>query len=184
MSENEKKEIGKTEQNRPNREKTRKMLTIYALVFIGVVLLLVLVSWGVQMRENQRLEDILEEQQIVASGVAEKYDNLRKENDKLIANNKDLQNKVNSMDAILGSVKEDITGKTDAEAADLLLKSVRRAEGLQALSELQRTYRKSTKAVCRVLIAKMEQECYSEWFTKDELTEYNYIKKQVNYISK
>ena len=38
MSENEKKEIGKTEQNRPNREKTRKMLTIYALVFVGVVL--------------------------------------------------------------------------------------------------------------------------------------------------
>ena len=81
MSENEKKEVVKNESNRPNREKTRKMLMIYSLVFVGVVLLLVLVSWGVQMRENQRLEDILEEQQIAANGVAEKYDNLRKEND-------------------------------------------------------------------------------------------------------
>ena len=44
MSENEKKEVGKTEPNRPNREKTRKMLMIYALVFVGVVLLLVLVT--------------------------------------------------------------------------------------------------------------------------------------------
>ena len=184
MSENEKKEVVKNESNRPNREKTRKMLMIYSLVFVGVVLLLVLVSWGVQMRENQRLEDILEEQQIAANGVAEKYDNLRKENDKLIANNKDLQQKVNSMTAILGPVQEDITGKTDAEAADLLLKSLRRAEAMEALSELQRTYRKSTKAVCRVLISKMEQECYAEWFTKDELTEYEYIKKQVNYVSK
>ena len=37
---------------------------------------------GVPFEALGALEDILEEQQIVASGVAEKYDNLRKENDK------------------------------------------------------------------------------------------------------
>lgn len=166
------------------REKTKKMLTVYALVFVAVVLLLVLVSWGVQLRENQRLEDVLEEQTIQTNGVVEKYDNLRKENDKLLEKNKQMQAQLNSANTILGPVKDEFANLTDAEAADKLLKSVRRAEALAALSKLQTTYRKSTKAVCRVLIADMEKECYAEWFTSDEISEYNFIKQKVNYVSK
>lgn len=178
------KNVNEGRSGRPNREKTKRMLTIYGLVFVGVVVLLLIISWGAQLSENQRLEDVLEEQTIAASGVAEKYDNLRKENDKLLADNKYLKQQTDRMSTILAGVQTDISNKSDEEAAELIRSAVRRSLALDALSELQRTYRRSTSAVCRVLIADMEQECYSEWFDKEELEEYEYIKQKVRYVSK
>ena len=164
------------------RKKTRKMLTVYVVIFVGAVLLLLVGSYFAQVRENRQLEQEMGEQTEIAKGVAEKYENLRKENEKLIADNQALRSENEMLHAFVDPVEPYLNGLPEGtDGGEALALAINREAALKALSELQRTYRSGTRSACRELIGKMEEAGLPAYLDEAEKTEYDYICKKAGY---
>ena len=164
-----------------NRKKTQKTLLIYALAFIGVVLLLVLISLFAQMRENSDLQEELQGQKTEFHGVAEKYKAMQEEHDKLIDEKEALEQELAELHEWVDPLDEWLAKSENAGKKNRLIQELIRAEALSALSELQRTWRTGTRAECRELIAEMEAAGYATYFDEQEQAEYLYIQKKSGY---
>lgn len=165
-----------------SREKTRRMLIAYALIFALVVLALLLFSYFAQARENAELTNELQTETEKSMGVAQKYNSLLEEVALLRGERDELRAKADAYEKNYGALAPYAAELPEGEnPGETLLAAAKRAETLERLSGLQRTYRAGTRAQCRERIAAMEEAGDAERMTEEEKTEYEYIKKKVNY---
>lgn len=162
--------------------KVKTTLGIYAFVLICVVVALLLTSFGVQLRENQRLAGMVQEQETAAKGATKNYERLQDENATLTTQNNELNKQITALEQEVEPVRQiEETLPEGATISGQLESLEAKYKALSDMSDLQRVYRKGTSAQCRVLISAMETKGISAYLTEDQKTEYAYIKRKVKY---
>lgn len=152
-------------QKKPTARSRRNML-IYATAFACVVILLITISYFMQLKENRELAGNLQEQITVSQGASENIKKLQAEYEKLSAEKAELEKQLEEKTIELNNQNETIAGleQTISENEDALKSSEDRQALLEKkyyaytdMTELLRLTRSGDLEGARNVLAIMEQ---------------------------
>lgn len=172
------------------REKQRKTLFIYAAVLALVAVLLITVSYGVQLRQNSILQGEIAEKTQAVEGVSKRYQQLQTQNELLTKGKSDVEaelaalkaeyDKIKAMSDEASKLLEQI--KASAEKTEAQLISANNAKSAyENMALLSRLYRLGQFSDCRVIITRMEDGGQKEYISQTLRLEYERIKTRVGW---